>query len=57
MSEEHIQAPSLPCSEWEVGVCAAKDIVNETEKSFLFVLLHSVLVLVLGEHGVCDLHM
>ena len=54
--EKHIQAPSLSCSEWEVGISAIKDIANETEKSFSFVLLHSVLVLALGEYGVCDLH-
>lgn len=52
VSEKCMQALSLPCSEQEVGISAVKDIANETEKSFSFALLHSVLVLALREHGV-----
>lgn len=56
VSEKCIQALPLPCSEWDVGICADKDVANQTEKSFSFALLHSVSVLALRNHGVCDLH-
>lgn len=55
--EKCIQAPPLPCSEWDVGICADKVVVNETEKSFLFASLYSLLVLALRSHDVCDLHL
>lgn len=56
VSEKCIRVLSLPCSVQGVGVPAIKGITNETEKPFSFALLRSDLVLALGEHSVCDLH-